>query len=72
MRIIQVEEVLAKSGKDASKTILNTLIGRTLGEVSTEELLAARNAASDEDAYGGVEISSPPMLREVYAEGEEE
>lgn len=76
MRLVQLDEVLTrgKGTNEEGKAILSRLIGRTLGEVTVEELLTARAAAQTDDVYiGATAVEGPEMrLREIYTEDEEE
>lgn len=71
MRIVEMREVLTTSSpKKASKTDVEAIVGRTLGEVTVEDLMQASYSVKDE-VCAGAEITAAP-LREVYLEAEEE
>ena len=71
MRIVAMSEVLTTTvPKKATKTDVEAIVGRTLGEVTVEDLMQASYSAKNESVYEAVTVASP--LREVYLEAEEE
>lgn len=69
MRTVAVTDVLvAGTPKKLSTFSTEAIVGRTLGEVSIEELMLAVHAVK---GYSGLEEAAAP-LREIYMESEEE
>ena len=69
MRIVDIRETLTQTNPTKrNPEHVEAVVGRTLGEVSVEELVHASFSAKPS---GEVEVAVQP-LREVYLESEEE
>lgn len=68
MRTVDIREILTRETPKASATHVSAIVGRTLGDVSVEELMQASHSSKASTA----ETVAPVPLREVYIETEEE
>lgn len=68
MRTVDLREVLTRETPKASATHVSAIVGRTLGDVSVEELMQASHSSK----ASTTEQDPAVPLREVYVETEEE
>lgn len=69
MRIVDIREVLSATELKKSPAAVDAIVGRTLGDVSVEELMQAAQSVKHDDEILASEVVP---LREVYLETEEE
>lgn len=74
MRIVDIREVLSPDAPKTHMSRVEAIVGRTLGEVTVEELMDAASSTAPRSGAGSevaAEQSATP-LREVYLDTEEE
>lgn len=67
MRTVDIREVLTRETPKASAAHVTAIVGRTLGDVSVEELMQASHSTKT-----NTDVEPYVPLREVHIEAEEE